>query len=262
MSVHRRLGYSQAMHTKAPFDGVGVALITLFDASGALDVEATVDHAERLVDLGIKAILVNGTTGEVAHLTVEERDALLRAMVSRVGSRACVVACTVAPTADEACALTEQALALGADCVLSPPSQDVSVAEHYARVTEIDRPVLAYHWPEKYPPGVDLADLGNVIGLKDSTGDPKRLFDEVTGAKVPVYVGSSSLLMLSAAVGATGALVGSANAFPELSLAAFAGDNEAQRELHVSQEVVRQLPFPAGIKRLTADRFGTSTFTR
>jgi 4-hydroxy-tetrahydrodipicolinate synthase len=246
------------MDKKAPFDGVGVALITLFDASGALDVTGTVDHAERLVDVGLRAVLVNGTTGEVAHLSVNERNELLSAMVSRLGSRATVVAGVGASTIDEACSLAEHALALGAQCVLSPPSKDVSVVEHYSRVVEADRPVIAYHWPKKYPPGVDLSDLGSVIGIKDSTGDPKRLFDEVTGTKVPVYVGSSSLLLLSAAVGATGALVGSANAFPELSLAAFAGDNEAQRELHVRQ----QLPFPAGIKRLAADRFGTSTFTR
>ena len=46
------------------FRGVGVALVTLFDANGELDAPATAELAVRLVDLGVRAVLVAGTTGE------------------------------------------------------------------------------------------------------------------------------------------------------------------------------------------------------
>ena len=46
------------------FTGIGVALITLFEEDGAVDVTATVRHAGRLVEAGVRAVLVAGTTGE------------------------------------------------------------------------------------------------------------------------------------------------------------------------------------------------------
>ena len=46
------------------FSGVGVALVTLFQDDGTLDAAATAGHAARLVELGIRAVVVAGTTGE------------------------------------------------------------------------------------------------------------------------------------------------------------------------------------------------------
>ncbi|MDQ1498933.1 MAG: 4-hydroxy-tetrahydrodipicolinate synthase, partial [Actinomycetota bacterium] len=46
------------------FSGVGVALVTLFDDDGEIDVGATAAHAARLVEQGIQAVLVSGSTGE------------------------------------------------------------------------------------------------------------------------------------------------------------------------------------------------------
>src|SRR5690606_634773 len=60
---------SRAMITRsAPFRGVGVALVTLFDDEGEIDAPATADHAARLVDAGVGAVLVAGSTGEAAAL--------------------------------------------------------------------------------------------------------------------------------------------------------------------------------------------------
>jgi phospho-2-dehydro-3-deoxyheptonate aldolase len=57
----------------AVFQGVGVALVTLFDRHGNLDAAATAAHAAHLVDEGIRAVLVAGTTGEAASLDAAER---------------------------------------------------------------------------------------------------------------------------------------------------------------------------------------------
>src|SRR5438045_739992 len=53
--------------------GIGVALVTLFDGDLAVDVDATAAHAARLVDLGVRAVLVCGSTGEADALTDAER---------------------------------------------------------------------------------------------------------------------------------------------------------------------------------------------
>src|ERR1700709_2686981 len=56
----------------ALFTGAGVALVTLFDDDGRLLVEETVEHAVDLVERGIAAVVVSGTTGGAWALDVRE----------------------------------------------------------------------------------------------------------------------------------------------------------------------------------------------
>jgi 4-hydroxy-tetrahydrodipicolinate synthase len=248
-----------------PFAGVGVALVTLFDDERRMDISATVRHAAKLVDLGMQAVLVAGSTGEFKALTDGERTALLAEITQEIHGKAVVIACVAASSTDDACRLTEAAVAAGADGLLSTPDSD-DLAQHYSNVKEVagELPVLAYHWPALYPPGVDVRDLDSlpIAGCKDSTGDAKRLLDEVTTSSRAIYTGSSSLVLMCSAVGGAGALVAIANAYPELSIAAFAGDAAAQRELHLVARSVEALPLPADVKRLTSERFGTSPIVR
>ena len=249
-----------------PFAGVGVALVTLFDDERRIDISGTVRHAANLVDLGMRAVLVAGSTGEFKALTDGERTALSAEIVQEIHGKAVVIACVAASSTDDACRLTEAAVAAGVDCLLSTPDSAADLAQHYKKVKDVagDLPVLAYHWPALYPPGVDVRDLDSlpITGCKDSTGDPHRLLDEVTTSSRAIYTGSSSLLLMCSAVGGAGALVAIANAYPELSIAAFEGDAAAQRELHLVARSVLELPLPADVKRLTADRFGTSPVVR
>ncbi len=250
----------------APFTGVGVALITLFDEHKKLDTEATAAHAERVVEMGARAVLVGGTTGEPAALTIAERLELVEVVVSRIGGSAVVVAGVAASSTAVACELTRGVAHAGADCVLSPPDATVDVTTHYEAVKEAanNLPVLAYHSPAKYPPGVDVDLLGSlpVAGCKDSSGDAKRLLSEVTKSTRAVYTGSSSLLLLCSALGGAGALSGIANAYPDLAIDAFGGDADAQKRLHLIMDSVNKIPLPANLKQLTSQRFGTSTASR
>ncbi|HZC64435.1 MAG TPA: dihydrodipicolinate synthase family protein, partial [Streptosporangiaceae bacterium] len=59
------------------FRGVGVALVTLFDAGGEVDAASTGKLAAGLAGRGMAAVLVNGTTGEAGTLTGAERAALI-----------------------------------------------------------------------------------------------------------------------------------------------------------------------------------------
>jgi 4-hydroxy-tetrahydrodipicolinate synthase len=75
------------------------------------------------------------------------------------------------------------------------------------------------------------------------------------------YVGSSALLVMAGKIGATGAILALANAEPEQCAAAFAGDAKAQLGLLAARSAAAA-DFPAGIKRLVADRWGCSPTTR
>ena len=100
-----------------------------------------------------------------------------------------------------------------------------------------------------------------MTGLKDSSGDPARLLNELEVLGGDLYTGSAALLTLAGAVGAAGALLALANAQPELCAAAFAGDGAAQLRLAAGERAAAEA-FPAGIKRMVAERFGASAVAR
>jgi 4-hydroxy-tetrahydrodipicolinate synthase len=106
------------------FTGVGVALVTLFGDDGALDAKATAEHAATLVELGMRAVVVAGSTGEAATLTEAERTTLLTEVRRALPAGTPVLAGTGAPSIRQAVALTLAAVDHGADAVLalSPPS--------------------------------------------------------------------------------------------------------------------------------------------
>ena len=138
------------------FRGVGVALVTLFDEHGEIDAPATAAHAAGLVDLGVRAVLVAGTTGEPSSLDPAERAVLLGAVRDALppGSGVPVIAGTGAPSIREAVALTAAARDGGADAVLAlSPPQVSDPRPYYEAVAEAaaEVPVLACHCPDFRP---------------------------------------------------------------------------------------------------------------
>lgn len=257
--------------TEPIFRGVAVALVTLFDERLEVDVAATTEHAVRLAELGIAAIVVAGTTGEAAALTADERSALLTSVRDAVPIGVPVIAGTGAPDARTASDLTTRASHAGADAALalSPPLTE-DPRPYYATVAEAapDLPLLAYHYPAVSSPGIPLRHLAElpVVGMKDSTGDPDRLLAELDEWDRPVYTGSSALISAAAALHCPGVIVALANAEPEGCLAAWnggRGDGSAQRALAASHLAQRgHGGFPHGIKALTSAKFGTATHAR
>jgi 4-hydroxy-tetrahydrodipicolinate synthase len=218
------------------FRGVGVALLTMFGDDGAVDPGSTGELAADLVERGMRAVLVAGTTGEAPTLADAERCALIEAVRGAIPADVPVIAGTGAPSMRQAVALTRDAVAAGADAVLAwPPAASRDQGEYFKAVADAAQgaPVLAYHFPRVFPPGVpvDLLPSLPIAGQKDSSGDPNRLLDELAHYAGATYVGSSALLATAGPMGATGALLALANVEPERCVAAFAGDPGAQRGL-------------------------------
>ncbi|MGH9064509.1 MAG: dihydrodipicolinate synthase family protein [Acidimicrobiales bacterium] len=256
------------MSAQPIFEGVGVALLTLFTDDGELAAQATAEHAARLVEAGMGAVLVAGTTGEAAALDHEERLDLLDAVRAALPSRSSVplIAGTGAPSGRQASVLTAAACDHGADAVLAlSPPRCADPRPYYDVVAKAagPTPVLAYHFPLASAPGLAVEALDDlpVAGCKDSSGDPTRLFQALSHFRGSVWVGHPALTLLAGASGAAGAILAVANVLPERSLAALSGDAEAQREL-VELHVATSGRFPAGLKERTARRYGTLGGTR
>jgi 4-hydroxy-tetrahydrodipicolinate synthase len=249
----------------APFEGVGVALVTLFDRDGGVDAPATAAHAVHLVEAGVRAVVVAGSTGEAATLDPDERSVLQAAVRDAVDGRVPVLAGTGAPSARQAVALSQRAVGDGADAllVLSPPGVDDPRRYYEAVVGAVDVPVLGYHFPAASRPGIAVHLLPElpIAGLKDSTGDPERLALEAGALPVGLYTGSASVLLQGRAMGCSGAILALANVDPVGCTQAWEGDGACQREL-INGHRVGALAGIAGLKRTLAALRGTSPLTR
>lgn len=248
------------------FRGVGVALATLFDDDGEVDAKATAGLAATLADLGVRGVVVAGSTGEASALTAGERVALLTETRRAVPSGVPVIAGTGGASARQAAALTRDAREAGADAVLALcPPRNNDPRPYYDAVAKAagGLPALAYHFPQTAPPGIPVGALPDlpVQGMKDSSGDPERLLSELEVFDRPLYVGAATLVLLAGSLGIAGAVLAVANADPEHAIAAFAGDPAAQRALLTAHRRVKAR-FPFGLKDAIADRFGTSRATR
>ncbi len=249
----------------APFTGIGVALVTLFDDTRAVDEQGTADLAARLVDDGVRAVLVAGSTGEAHTLEDDERRRLLDAVRARLDGVP-LLAGTGGSWAGQAVRRTIAARDGGADAalVLSP----ARVADPRAYFGEVaaaagDLPLLAYHYPGVSAPGIPVELLPElpVVGAKDSSGDPERLLAELSTWDGHLYPGAATLLSFAGPLGCPGAILALANAAPKECAAAFSGDAEAQLAL-TADHLTSVRAFPAGIKGLVAARYGTSAVAR
>jgi 4-hydroxy-tetrahydrodipicolinate synthase len=248
------------------FTGVGVALVTLFAGDGQADPAATAALARDLAGRGVRAVLVCGTTGEAGKLTDAERSALVSAVREAVPAGIPVLAGTGATEVDRATELTTAACAAGADAVLAwPPPGSQDLPGYFAALAKAagDVPVLAYHIPWVSAPGVPVEALAGlpVVGVKDSSGSPDRLLDQVAHYSGATYVGSSALLALAGPMGGTGAILALANLEPERCVRAFAGDAGVQRDLADTHLRVKA-GGPRVIKEILAATRGTSALSR
>lgn len=247
------------------FTGIGVALVTLFDADGELDADATAGLAAQLVELGVDALVVAGTTGEADALDDDERLRLFTAVRAAVGYTV-VVGGTGAASTHQAARLSARARDTGVDAVIArTPRGLVDPTGYYGAVAAAagSVPVLAYHFPAVSPPGIPVELLPSlpVAGIKDSSGDPTRLLATVESYDGPFWTGNPALIHQAGVLGCAGGILALANVAPELCAAAFAGDGEAMRTF-TPTHLACERDFPRGVKQLVAKRFGTSETVR
>jgi 4-hydroxy-tetrahydrodipicolinate synthase len=177
----------------------------------------------------VDGLLVGGTTGEFPYLTREEQRRLVEIGVEEAGGKPVIAGCGASST-QEALALTRDAKEAGASAALivTPyflhPS-DKGVYQHFYDVaTAVDLPILLYNIPQvmdRYLPRTvveDLADLPNVVGLKDSSGNLTYTMEllEYAGDRIDFFVGHDEVALPALAGGVSGMILASAQVYPEV----------------------------------------------
>ena len=227
-----------------------VALVTPMFADGQVDFESL----HRLVDFhianGTDGIVAVGTTGESATLGVEEHIKVVEAVAKQAAGRITVVAGTGGNATAEAIELARLAKQAGASHTLSvvpyynKPTQE-GIYQHYRAIAEaVDIPVIMYNVPGRTVADMSndtalrLAQIDNIVGLKDATGDIGRACDLVMRAPAGfgLYSGDDATGMAFMLCGGHGVISVTANIAPklmgELCRAALAGDALAARRIN------------------------------
>ena len=199
------------------FGTVLSAMVTPFDANGALDLDAARTLARWLQDNGNDGLVLAGTTGEAPVLTDDERLALFAAVIEAVTIP--VVAGTGTNDTAHSMHLTKEAAALGAAGALvvcpyyNRPSQAGIDAHIRACAAASELPVMVYDIPIRTGRKITTATLlrlmrevSNVLALKDAAGNPGETAALISSAPagVEVYSGDDSMTLPLLAAGAVG----------------------------------------------------------
>ncbi len=224
-----------------------VAIVTPMHEEGGLDLERFCALIDFHVAEGTDGLVVVGTTGESPTVDFDEHRLLISAAVERAAGRVPVIAGTGANSTREAIDLSVYARDAGADASLSvvpyynKPTQE-GLYQHFRAVAEaVDIPQILYNVPGRTVADIAndtvlrLAQIPNVIGIKDATGDMGRGFDLL--CRVPhdflVYSGDDASALAMLLLGSHGVISVTANVAPklmhEMCTAAFTGDLEAAR---------------------------------
>jgi 4-hydroxy-tetrahydrodipicolinate synthase len=160
------------------------AMITPFDASGALDVAEAVRVAQFLIERGNDGVVVAGSTGEGNALETDEKLGLFAAVKKALGSNGTVIAGTGGNNTRHSIELTKAAEQCGVDAVLLTvpayvkPTQDGMLAHFGAILDATPLPAVIYNIPGRTAANMlpaTFAELcrrhANVAGIKESTGD-------------------------------------------------------------------------------------------
>ena len=251
--------------------GVMVALATPADETGEVDAAGTERLVKRVLDGGVSGISPVGSTGEGPKLTSAGRVSVTARVRALVPASLPVVPGVPANHLTEALSELDALARAGADAALvSPPSYyplpDEAVRSLYEGLADRSPlPLLLYNIPSftkvRIAPEVAAALAGhpNVIGMKDSSRDleyQQQVIQAAAGGGFRVFTGTDTLLVASLVLGAAGAIVGSANLVPELSVGIYraftSGDTETSRRLQEQLARVvaacRRYSFPAGWK--------------
>ncbi|MEH6823260.1 MAG: 4-hydroxy-tetrahydrodipicolinate synthase [Motiliproteus sp.] len=227
-----------------------VALVTPMSPTGELDWAGLDKLIDLHIDSGTGAIVAVGTTGESATLDCDEHCRVIKHVVQRVAGRTAVIAGTGANSTKEAIALTEAARQAGVDaCLLvtpyyNKPTQEGLYQHFKAIAAAVDVPQILYNVPGRTAcdllpeTALRLAEISNIIGIKEATGDLERakLLIKNAPAGFAIYSGDDATALELIILGGQGNISVTANVAPrqmaEMCALALAGKADEARALN------------------------------
>ncbi|RYZ00347.1 MAG: 4-hydroxy-tetrahydrodipicolinate synthase [Chitinophagaceae bacterium] len=256
--------------------GTGVALVTPFEGSGAVDYKALERLIHFVVESGADYVVTLGTTGETPTLSKEEKRDVIQCTFSTVSARVPVV---IGAGGNNTTQVIEEigsfpvekaAAILSASPYYNKPSQE-GIYQHYKAIAEAtNRPIILYNVPGRT--GSNMAaettvrlarDFSNINGIKEASGNLAQCMQILRDAPADFLVvsGDDNLAMAQAALGMDGVISVAANCFPkdfsrmiDLSLGNdFATARSINNRLLQGYDLLFAENNPAGVKAFLAE---------
>lgn len=213
--------------------GIIVPILTPMHEDESINTEVLEEQVDRMIEAGIDAIFAFGTNGEGYILNGREKELVLKTIVRKVNGRVPVYAGTGCVSTKETIEQSKMAQDCGADVlsIITPSfaaaSQD-EIQRHYETVAAAvpDMPVVLYNIPARTGNKIEpktvakLAQVDNIVGAKDSSGDFKNILGYIDAGKTKkngkfsVLSGNDQLIIWTLQAGGTGGIAGCANAYP------------------------------------------------
>ena len=212
-------------------EGIYPALVTPFTDNGKnVHEERLRALVRRCIELDVHGVVPCGTTGEFVNLTMKEKMRVIDIVIDEVDGKVSVTAGTGASGTDQALEMTRYAKDAGADAVLivtpfylKPTNR--GIYQHYFTIaSEVDLPIILYNIPQctgvqlTWQMVEDLAQIPNIVGLKDSSGQLGYMLAvlEKVRDKINVMCGHDEVVVAALAAGCSGAILASANVIPDV----------------------------------------------
>ena len=205
--------------------GVMPALVTPFDAAGAIDFAAFKTHLTNLRAAGVSGWVPCGSSGEYNLMSDAEREKVLQFVKDFAAPGEILIAGTNAPHTAGVIANTKRAKEIGYDTVLlatpfyTKPTQAELIKHFMAVLDAVDVNIVLYSYPDK--DGVELgwevldalADHPRVIGIKESSGSLQRAIGIATRyeGRIQLVSGSDDIALDFMFWGADSWICGPAN---------------------------------------------------
>lgn len=256
-----------------PFTPHGVipALVTPLTSEGDVMEQGLRDLIDHVIGRGVHGVFVLGSSGEIYGLSNDQKRQVVEITVDHVAGRVPVYAGASEITTRDCIATAAMADEVGgvdALSVLTPyfmsPSQR-ELADHYRAIAEsTDLPIVLYNNPARTQVDLslqtilDLAEVENIIGVKDSSGNLSRTADILRErpAGFAVVMGLDTLIFPALVLGADGAIASTGNVAPHVVAGIYeavkAGDLakglELQNALAPLRNLVNHATFPVVLK--------------
>ncbi|AJD52775.1 4-hydroxy-tetrahydrodipicolinate synthase [Thalassospira xiamenensis M-5 = DSM 17429] len=213
--------------------GVFPAVATQMNEDGSIDFDMTAHQIEALIKAGVDGLVMLGSVGENAALEPEEKIAVLKLAVEVTNGRIPVLSGVAENSTQAAIRYVQKCEELGADGLMllpgmiytADPRENIKHFRSVAAKTKL--PIMIYNNPGAYRIDIkpeefnQLADVKNLVAIKESSGDPRRITDiyNACGDRFVLFCGMDDLVMETQVLGAVGWISGFTDAFPQESVA-------------------------------------------
>ena len=211
------------------FEGVATALVTPMYEDGSINFDRFKTLIDEQIDAGIPALVICGTTGESATMTLEEHAEVIRVAIKHANGRIKIIA--GAGSNDTACAidLAKEAEEAGADALLivtpyyNKATQGGLVAHYTAIANSVKLPIILYNVPSRTGVNIKpetyakLAEIENIVAIKEANGDISSVVKTrlLCGDKLDIYSGNDDQVIPMMALGGKGVISVLSNIMPK-----------------------------------------------